>query len=154
MYSNGSHTYGRAKAGRPARIYIQQLCEDTGCSPEDLPEAMNDREKWQEKVRDIRASGTTWWWFWWWLCIILLFYHYIIYHFILHFIISSYHYYFKIHTHTYKLVVFSYIREQYNGRSNWYDLSTRKLRAPHHQHTHTHTHTHTHIGDTYIIIGR
>ena len=39
-------TYGRAKAGRPARTYIQQLCEDTGCSPEDLPEAMNDREKW------------------------------------------------------------------------------------------------------------
>ena len=25
-------------------IYIQQLYEDTGCSPEDLPEAMNDRE--------------------------------------------------------------------------------------------------------------
>ena len=38
-------TYGRAKAGRPARTYIQQLCEDTGCSPEDLLEAMNDREK-------------------------------------------------------------------------------------------------------------
>ena len=36
-------TYGRAKAGRPARTYIQQLCEDMGCSPEDLPEAMNDR---------------------------------------------------------------------------------------------------------------
>ena len=36
-------TYGRAKAGRPARTYIQQLCEDTGCSPEDLPEAMNGR---------------------------------------------------------------------------------------------------------------
>ena len=58
-------TYGRAKAGRPARTYTQQLCEDTGCSPEDLPEAMNDREKWQERVRDIRASGTTWWWWWW-----------------------------------------------------------------------------------------
>ena len=42
-------TYGRVKAGRPARTYIQQLCEDTGCSPEDLPEAMNDREKWQER---------------------------------------------------------------------------------------------------------
>ena len=54
-------TYGQAKAGRPARTYIQQLCEDTGCSPEDLPKAMNDREKWQERVRDIRASGTTWW---------------------------------------------------------------------------------------------
>ena len=40
-------TYGRAKAGHPARTYIQQLCEDTGCSPEDLPGAMNDREKWR-----------------------------------------------------------------------------------------------------------
>ena len=37
-------THDRAKAGRPARTYIQQLCEDTVCSPEDLPEAMNDRE--------------------------------------------------------------------------------------------------------------
>ena len=54
--------YGQAKAGRPARTYIQQLCENTGCSPEDLPEAMNDREKWWERVRDIRASGTAWWW--------------------------------------------------------------------------------------------
>ena len=53
--------YGRANAGRPARTYIQQLCEDTGCSPEDLPEAMNDKEKWRERVRDIRASCTTWW---------------------------------------------------------------------------------------------
>ena len=59
-------TYGRAKPGRPARTCIQQLCEDTGCSPEDLPEAMNDREKWQEKIRDIHASGKTWWW--WHLC--------------------------------------------------------------------------------------
>ena len=52
-------TYDRAKAGRSARIYIQQLCEDTRCSPEDLPEAMNDREKWRERVRDICASCTT-----------------------------------------------------------------------------------------------
>ena len=58
-------THGRAKAGRPARTYIQQLCEDMGCCPEDLPEEMNDREKWRERVRDIRASGTTWWWWWW-----------------------------------------------------------------------------------------
>ena len=42
------------------RTYIQQLCEDTGCNPEDLPEAMNDREKWRERVKDIRARGTTW----------------------------------------------------------------------------------------------
>ena len=42
-------THGWAKAGRPVWIYIQQLCEDMGCSPEDLPEAMNDREKWWER---------------------------------------------------------------------------------------------------------
>ena len=54
--------YGQA--GQPARTYIQQLCEDTGCKPEDLPEAMNNREKSREMVRDIRAGGTTWWWWW------------------------------------------------------------------------------------------
>ena len=36
-------SHGRAKAGRPARTYIQQLCEDTRCCPEDLPGAMNQR---------------------------------------------------------------------------------------------------------------
>ena len=46
-------THGHAKAGRPARTYIQQLCEDTGCCPEDLPRAMEDR------VRDIRATSAT-----------------------------------------------------------------------------------------------
>ena len=58
-------TYGRAKAGWSARTYIQQLCEDTGCSPEDLPEAMNDREKWRERIRSIHAGSTIWWWWWW-----------------------------------------------------------------------------------------
>ena len=61
-------THGRAKAGRPARTYIQQLCEDTGCCPEDLPRAMNDREEWRERVRDIRAASTIWWWWWWPYC--------------------------------------------------------------------------------------
>ena len=46
--------------GNYTRIsYIQQLCEGTGSSPEDLPEAMNDREKWRERVRDIHATSTT-----------------------------------------------------------------------------------------------
>ena len=63
-------TYGRAKAGRLARTYIQQLCEDAGWSPEDLPVTMNNREKWRERVRDIRASGTTWWW---WILYTILF---------------------------------------------------------------------------------
>ena len=56
-------THGCAKAGRPAWTYIQPLCEDTGCCPEDLPEE-NDREKWRERVRDIRATSTTSWWWW------------------------------------------------------------------------------------------
>ena len=58
--------HGRAKAGRPARTYIQQLCADTECSPEDLPEAIDDREGWRGKVREIRADSVTWWWWWWW----------------------------------------------------------------------------------------
>ena len=32
--------------------------ENTGCSPENLPDALNDREKWRARVRDIHASGT------------------------------------------------------------------------------------------------
>ena len=68
-------TYGLAKAGQPARTYIQQLCEDTGCSPEDLPEAMIDWEKWRERFRDIHANGTTWWW-WWYIYIYIYIYIY------------------------------------------------------------------------------
>ena len=59
-------SHGRAKAGRPAWTYIQLLCVDTGWSPEDTPEAMDDREEWRERVRDIRADSVTWWWWWWW----------------------------------------------------------------------------------------
>ena len=43
-------THRRPKVGRPTRTYIQQLCEETGYSPDDLPETMNDREKWRERV--------------------------------------------------------------------------------------------------------
>ena len=41
--------YGQSKAGRPARTFIQQLCDDMGSNPEDLPKAMNDRETWRER---------------------------------------------------------------------------------------------------------
>ena len=64
-------TYGRQKQDDHLE---QQLCEDTGCSPEDLPKAMNDREKWRERVRDISASGSTWWW-----CIYIYIYIYILF---------------------------------------------------------------------------
>ena len=43
--------HGRVKAVRPTRTYIQQLCVDTGCSLEDLPGAMDDRDGWRERVR-------------------------------------------------------------------------------------------------------
>ena len=56
-------SYGQAKAGWPTQTYIQQLCGDTGCSHEDLPEVMNDGEEWRERVRDIHAGGITWWWY-------------------------------------------------------------------------------------------
>ena len=39
------YSHGRAKAGRPARIYIQQLCADTDCNLEDLQEVMRGGER-------------------------------------------------------------------------------------------------------------
>ena len=58
-------SHGRAKARRPARTYIQQHCTDMGCCSEDLPEAMDDREGWLERISHIGADGATWWWWWW-----------------------------------------------------------------------------------------
>ena len=54
-------SHGQAKARQSARTYIQRLCADTGCSLEDLLGAMDDRDGWRERVRDIRADGVTWW---------------------------------------------------------------------------------------------
>ena len=55
-------SHEQAKVGRPVRTYIQQLCADTGCSLEDPPGAMDNRDKWWERVREIHASSATWWW--------------------------------------------------------------------------------------------
>ena len=52
-------SHGRAKAGRPARTYIQRLCTDTVYSLEDLPRAMDDRDGWRERVREIHSSSAT-----------------------------------------------------------------------------------------------
>ena len=48
---------GRAKAGRPARTYIQKLSVNARCRPEDQLEAMDDREGWRERVSDICTDG-------------------------------------------------------------------------------------------------
>ena len=37
---------------QPIRTYLQQLCSDTGCSLEDLPKVMNDRDEWWESERE------------------------------------------------------------------------------------------------------
>ena len=50
---------GRAKVGRPDRTYIQQLWADTGCSLENFPGVMDDKDGRRERVREIRASRTT-----------------------------------------------------------------------------------------------
>ena len=57
-------SHGRAKVGRPARTYVQQLCAETGYSLEDRLGTMNERLRWRESVRE---GSTTWWWY--------LFYH-------------------------------------------------------------------------------
>ena len=51
--------HGRAKAGGPTRKCLQQLCADTGCSPDDLLEGMDDRKGRRERVSDIRVDGVT-----------------------------------------------------------------------------------------------
>ena len=59
-------SHGWSKAGgrmSSSNLHTAALC-DTRCSPEYLPKAMDHREVWQNKVRNIRADSTTWWWWW------------------------------------------------------------------------------------------
>ena len=60
-----THSYRRAKVGRPARTYIQQLYADRGESLEYLPRVMDDRDGWRERVSEIRSSSSSWWWWNW-----------------------------------------------------------------------------------------
>ena len=45
-------SHGWASVDRPARTYPQELWADIGCSLEDLPEVMEDRDEWREKERE------------------------------------------------------------------------------------------------------
>ena len=60
-------SHDRAKAGRRAQTYVQKLCVDTGCDPEDLPEAMDDRVGGERGSGISVLVGVTWWRWWWWL---------------------------------------------------------------------------------------
>ena len=52
IWSSKSRTTG-------SNIHTAAMWGYTGCSPEDLPEAMNDWEKGRKRVGDIRACSTT-----------------------------------------------------------------------------------------------
>ena len=55
-------TYGFARFGQPAKTYIHQLCANTGCCLEDLPDMMDDRDWWWKRVRELRTFSMIWWW--------------------------------------------------------------------------------------------
>ena len=56
-------SHWHASVARP-RTYLQQPCIDAGCRLEFMPVAMDDRDDWQERVREICASCAAWrWWY-------------------------------------------------------------------------------------------
>ena len=58
-----SSSHRPANVGWPARNYLQQLSAVPGCSLDELPDAMDDRDEWCGRVREIHASVMTWgWW--------------------------------------------------------------------------------------------
>ena len=58
--------------GRPASTYLKQLCTDTGGSPEDLPNVIDDRNEWRGSVRKIRARSMTGWYIYIYIYIYIL----------------------------------------------------------------------------------
>ena len=54
-------SHGHVFVGRPAWIYQQQLCTDTGCWLEDLSEVMDDRDEWWERERESGKSVLAAW---------------------------------------------------------------------------------------------
>ena len=49
---------GHTSIGLHARTLTEQLCDDIGCLPEDLPNLMQDRNRRGERVKYIGASST------------------------------------------------------------------------------------------------
>ena len=49
-------TYVHTSVGRPERIYLHRLCENTGCSREDLPGAIDDRDGWRERGKSVVSA--------------------------------------------------------------------------------------------------
>ena len=54
-------SHGRTSVRRLARIYILQLCVESGCCLDDQSRVMDERDGWEEKVRELRSISMTWW---------------------------------------------------------------------------------------------
>lgn len=52
--------HGKYGVGRRCRTYIDQLADDTGCTLDDLPTLMSDRDVWRDKVKRVRDNNSTW----------------------------------------------------------------------------------------------
>ena len=49
-------SHRRTSVSQQIKTYQQNLCTNMGCSLEDLPRVMDDRNEWQERVRGIHTS--------------------------------------------------------------------------------------------------
>ena len=50
-----SPSRGRRRVGHPAITYIDQICRDKGCLPNDLPALLQDCDGWHDKLMNARA---------------------------------------------------------------------------------------------------
>ena len=50
LWSPKTPNYGKWRAGCPAITYIDQLCRDKGCLPNDLPALLQDRDGWRDRL--------------------------------------------------------------------------------------------------------
>ena len=103
-------SHERAGVGRPVGTYLQWLYTDIGCSLEDLPEAVNDRDEWpeRERVREICSCSTTWWRRYIYIHIYIYIYMYIYVYICI---------YMHTHTHTY---IYIYIYVYTLKTQEWY----------------------------------
>ena len=57
-YYSGSQHMDISREDARKKTYIEQLMDDTGRRIKDLPIAMEDRERWRERVMEYRTSST------------------------------------------------------------------------------------------------
>ena len=65
-------SHRHTSVGQLTRTYLQQLGMNRGFCQEDLSEVMDDRDEWQERIREIHTGSMTWWW-WWYIFLHLFF---------------------------------------------------------------------------------